>query len=106
MSRTASASAAVRVADRRAESLEWPGVTSVPTSPALSAERAPCVICGSREAHPLFVKQSWTFARCRGCGLVSLDPRPTPAAIAAHHEASYRDGRYATFAAAEAVRAV
>ena len=33
-------------------------MTSVPTSPALSAERAPCVICGSREAHPLFVKQS------------------------------------------------
>jgi SAM-dependent methyltransferase len=76
-------------------------VVALPTS----GEPLACVVCGGREARPLFVKQAWTFARCRGCGLVSLHPRPTPAAIVAHHDASYRDGRYAAFATAETVRA-
>ena len=42
--------------------------------------------------------------RCRACSLVALDPLPTPATLAAHHEASFRDGGYSGFAAADAVR--
>jgi SAM-dependent methyltransferase len=77
-------------------------------SDATTAERAgaaACALCGSRRAEPVFEKGGWRFVRCADCGLVSLDPLPTPAALAAHHEASYRDGTYATFAAADGVRA-
>jgi len=72
---------------------------------AEAADRAQgCALCGARDATPLFEKAGFTFVACRGCGLVALDPLPTPAALAAHHEASYRDGGYAGFAAADAVR--
>jgi 2-polyprenyl-3-methyl-5-hydroxy-6-metoxy-1,4-benzoquinol methylase len=64
-----------------------------------------CPLCGGAQDVPEFAKSGWRFVRCRGCGLVSLRPLPTPAAVAAHHDASYRDGRYAAFAAADAVRA-
>jgi SAM-dependent methyltransferase len=64
-----------------------------------------CRLCGTEGATPLFTKNGWTFVRCGGCGLVSLDPLPTPSDLAAHHERSYRDGGYASFAAAEDVRA-
>ncbi|MEW6270141.1 MAG: class I SAM-dependent methyltransferase [Thermodesulfobacteriota bacterium] len=63
-----------------------------------------CKLCGGRDSSRLFEKQGWTFKRCSSCGLVSLDPLPTAADIAAHHERSYRDGSYATFAAADAIR--
>ena len=72
--------------------------------PAVGAAGAGCRLCGARDAAPLFEKTGWTFVACRGCGLVSLDPLPTPAELARHHEASYRDGGYAGFAAADAVR--
>jgi len=54
---------------------------------------------------PHFTKRGWRFVRCTRCGLVSLAPIPDPAAIGDHHEASYRDGRYAAFAAADEIRA-
>jgi 2-polyprenyl-3-methyl-5-hydroxy-6-metoxy-1,4-benzoquinol methylase len=72
---------------------------------AEAADRArACALCGADDPSPLFEKAGWAFVACRACGLVSLDPLPTPAELAAHHEASYRDGGYAGFAAAEAVR--
>ena len=72
---------------------------------AEAADRArACVLCSGRDFRLLFEKAGWSFVACPGCGLVSLDPLPTPAALAAHHEASYRDGGYAGFAAADAVR--
>jgi 2-polyprenyl-3-methyl-5-hydroxy-6-metoxy-1,4-benzoquinol methylase len=37
---------------------------------------------------------------------VALDPLPSGEALAAHHEASYADGAYATFGAAAPVRAI
>lgn len=63
-----------------------------------------CVLCGG-PMQPLFAKRGHNLARCSGCGLVSLDPIPDGTAVGAHHDASYRDGRYAAFAAAEDVRA-
>jgi 2-polyprenyl-3-methyl-5-hydroxy-6-metoxy-1,4-benzoquinol methylase len=76
---------------------------------ALPAEAAPgaaggCRLCGARDGERLFEKDGYAFVRCRACTLVALDPLPTPAVLAAHHEASYRDGGYSGFAAAEAVR--
>jgi 2-polyprenyl-3-methyl-5-hydroxy-6-metoxy-1,4-benzoquinol methylase len=64
---------------------------------------AACVLCGAPQA-PVFRKRGFTFARCAGCGLMSLQPLPDPAMLERHHDASYRDGRYAVFAAAEDVR--
>lgn len=66
---------------------------------------SPCILCGGREAELLFRKGGWDHIRCHSCGLVSLDPLPGEAELAAHHERSYTDGAYAAFAAAEAVRA-
>src|SRR5262249_27363527 len=63
-----------------------------------------CRLCGAHEAAPRFEKSGWGFVACRVCGLVALDPMPTAEALAAHHETSYRDGGYAGFAAADAVR--
>ncbi|MGH7894357.1 MAG: class I SAM-dependent methyltransferase [Candidatus Binatia bacterium] len=63
-----------------------------------------CVLCGAPQ-RPEFRKHAWTFARCGGCGLLSLQPLPDAATLAAHHDLSYRDGHYAVFAAAEDVRA-
>lgn len=74
-----------------------------PVAPVAAPADA-CRLCGATQATPLFQKQSWTFVRCVICGLVSLDPLPTATELAAHHEASYAEGRYATFAAAEAIR--
>jgi 2-polyprenyl-3-methyl-5-hydroxy-6-metoxy-1,4-benzoquinol methylase len=63
-----------------------------------------CVLCGGTERAPRFAKGGWNFVRCTECGLVALDPLPTRAELARHHDASYSDGRYADFAAAEAIR--
>ncbi|HEY8515481.1 MAG TPA: class I SAM-dependent methyltransferase [Candidatus Binatia bacterium] len=63
-----------------------------------------CVLCGARAFSRLFEKRGWAFVRCTSCGLVSLDPLPSPEEIAAHHERSYTDGGYATFAAADEIR--
>jgi 2-polyprenyl-3-methyl-5-hydroxy-6-metoxy-1,4-benzoquinol methylase len=76
---------------------------SGPAAPVAAPAEA-CRLCGATQAIPLFQKHDWTFVRCVICGLVSLDPLPTPAELAAHHEASYAEGRYAAFAAAEAIR--
>lgn len=66
---------------------------------------SPCVLCGGRHATLLFRKGGWAHVRCRACGLVSLDPLPSEAELAAHHERSYAEGAYAAFAAAAPVRA-
>ena len=94
-------SAARREGTLRGRAMQ-PHPMSAPASPA--ARAAVCTLCGGGETVRLFVKVGWTFVRCTGCGLVALRPAPTAAQLAAHHEASYRAGRYAVFAAAETVR--
>src|SRR5262249_22259806 len=63
-----------------------------------------CALCGGGEVVRLFEKGERAFVRCGGCGLVALRPVPTATELAAHHEASYRPGRYAVFAAADTTR--
>jgi len=70
-----------------------------------ASETAPCVVCGGAPS-PWFVKRGWTFARCAACGMVSLSPLPTADELAAQYAASYADGAYAEFAAAEGMRRI
>jgi 2-polyprenyl-3-methyl-5-hydroxy-6-metoxy-1,4-benzoquinol methylase len=80
------------------------GVEAAATPAAASGDDS-CRLCGGVRAIPLFVKAGFTLVRCSACGLVSLRPLPPAQARAAHHEASYAAGRYASFASAQAVRA-
>ena len=64
-----------------------------------------CRLCGERRSTLMFRKGVWDFVRCAGCSLVALSPLPTLDELTAYHDASYRDGGYATFAAASDVRA-
>lgn len=52
----------------------------------------------------LFEKGGRDFVRCRSCGLVWLDPLPTPDELDAHYERSYREGGYAMFTNATDIR--
>jgi SAM-dependent methyltransferase len=62
-------------------------------------ERVSCCVCGSGEARPYV--QAWdrshgqpgsfTFVRCRGCGHVYLNPRPTRDEIGAYYPESYKE---------------
>lgn len=77
--------------------------------PAMKSATSPmahtaCILCGGARAGRLFHKAGWTFVRCATCGLIALNPLPTPVQLKAHHEESYAQGAYATFAAADAVR--
>jgi SAM-dependent methyltransferase len=63
-------------------------------------------VCDDERTSPLFTKRGFTFVRCACCGLVSIRPLPGPAELKAHHDASYRDGGYASFAAADDMRVV
>src|SRR6266705_3356278 len=44
-----------------------------------------CVLCERTRGVRLFAKGGWDFVRCAACGMVSLDPLPSAAHIAAHH---------------------
>jgi SAM-dependent methyltransferase len=56
-----------------------------------------CVLCGCRDADRLFVARdrlvgragAFPVARCRGCGLVFLQPRPAPETLATHYPDTY-----------------
>jgi SAM-dependent methyltransferase len=62
-----------------------------------STERADCPICGpaaSRETGWFYPWEEGTLplVRCRGCGLVRLDPRPTVEGLEALYDDDYFDG--------------
>jgi 2-polyprenyl-3-methyl-5-hydroxy-6-metoxy-1,4-benzoquinol methylase len=63
-----------------------------------------CVCCGGRSHSRLFAKGGRDFVRCRFCGLVCVDPLPSPEELAEHYERSYREGGYAVFSNATEVR--
>jgi SAM-dependent methyltransferase len=53
----------------------------------------PCPGCKSESApRPLFPKGNWIYAACPECGLVHLDPVPTPEESSALYGASYFSG--------------
>ncbi len=66
-------------------------------------ERTACVLCGSCESRVRFVKLERRFLTCRHCGLVWIDPMPSPEVLAAYYESAY-EGRYARFAEAKEIR--
>ena len=49
-------------------------------------EQVACAVCGATDAAPLFEKDGFSIVRCRGCGLVFVNPRLIPAALAALYE--------------------
>jgi SAM-dependent methyltransferase len=49
------------------------------TSPPL--ERVACPMCQGRDEQPVYRKEGFAIVRCRGCGLVYVNPRLTPAAL-------------------------
>jgi 2-polyprenyl-3-methyl-5-hydroxy-6-metoxy-1,4-benzoquinol methylase len=63
-----------------------------------------CSLCRRTNPKALFRKQGRTFLRCRGCGLVWIDPMPSPEESRRYYDRAYEDGAYVPFAEAEEVR--
>lgn len=63
-----------------------------------------CLLCRRPDPSPLFAKQGRTFLRCRGCGLVWIDPLPSPEDLEGYYGRAYDEGSYAVFAHAEEIR--
>ncbi len=53
---------------------------------AADLEHVACAVCARTDAEGLFQKDGFPIVRCRGCGLVYVNPRLTPAALAALYE--------------------
>ncbi len=49
-------------------------------------EHVACAVCGRSDDETRFTKDGFAIVRCRGCGLVYVNPRLTPAALAALYE--------------------
>jgi SAM-dependent methyltransferase len=49
-------------------------------------EQVACAVCGGTDATRLFEKDGFPIVRCRGCGLVYVNPRLTPQALAGLYE--------------------
>jgi SAM-dependent methyltransferase len=59
----------------------------------MTPSRLPCPGCGSDAApRPLLTKGSWSYGTCPDCGLVHLDPVPSPDESAALYGESYFTG--------------
>lgn len=65
---------------------------------ALELERTPCCICGTSDAEPVAVGEDFEYrtspdsflaVQCQHCGLVYLDPRPAPSALAQIYPDNY-----------------
>jgi len=68
----------------------------------LELERVPCDLCGADETRERYKKpdaRRWTslhefpVVECLSCGLVYVNPRPTPACMARFYDAGYHEGR-------------
>ena len=53
------------------------------TAASTALERVACMLCGREDEEPLFTKDGFQIVRCRGCGLVYVNPRLTVDALAA-----------------------
>ncbi|MDR2662131.1 MAG: class I SAM-dependent methyltransferase, partial [Treponema sp.] len=45
----------------------------------------PCTLCGTTESRPRFSCGGFAYVRCVRCGLVRINPQPSPASIAARY---------------------
>lgn len=66
---------------------------------------SPCCVCGGTARVPALHHAEGELTLCTGCGLVSVEPLPTPAAALAPYDAAYflGDAGYRDYAAEEAV---
>ncbi len=55
-------------------------------------ERIVCPVCDGTDFTPLFERQGEPFVRCRGCGLVLINPRPVFGVVAGTYDAAYSGG--------------
>jgi len=55
-------------------------------TPEGALEHVACAVCGGTESVRLFEKDGFPIVRCRGCGLVYVNPRLTQSALAALYE--------------------
>lgn len=62
-----------------------------------------CIICGRSDGTVLFDKGGRDFVRCDGCGLVRVDPLPTPEENQRYYDETYGEW-YATFHEATDIR--
>jgi SAM-dependent methyltransferase len=62
------------------------------------------MLCQHSAATTLFTKGGRDFLRCRGCGLVWVDPLPTAEELSGYYEGAYGTGSYARFADAVETR--
>ena len=52
-------------------------------------EHVACAVCSGTDAEGLFEKDGFPIVRCRGCGLVYVNPRLTPSALAQLYEGRF-----------------
>jgi len=57
-----------------------------PNPSAGALERVACAVCGADAPEPYAEKDGFAIVRCRDCGLVYVNPRLAPAALAALYE--------------------
>lgn len=55
-------------------------------------ERIACPVCDGGDFTSLFELHGEPFVRCRGCGLVLINPRPVFGVVADTYDAAYSDG--------------
>ena len=60
--------------ERREPAPEKKGTNALPSR----ATPANCILCGDNRFRVLYRKSRWTYLRCKGCGLVCLEPKPSP----------------------------
>jgi SAM-dependent methyltransferase len=56
------------------------------TTDDAALERVTCAVCGRADDEALFEKDGFPIVRCRGCGLVYVNPRLKPSALNALYE--------------------
>jgi len=66
--------------------------------------RPTCALCGGDQSRLRFAKQGRDFLECSRCGLVWIDPLPTPAEVETRYRTAYSTGEYASFASAQGTR--
>lgn len=54
----------------------------------------PCILCGAGQRTPVCTKNGFQIVRCASCGLVFVDPMPSPGTLEAYYREGYDQFRY------------